>query len=151
MGRYVSRRGPTSRAKVSSEPKKPSEPTARQKRMDAMGTREERMAGVKKSTGSTPSRAERVKSMGTREERMAKVKASTGRTAAPKAKAKAAPKKAPAKKPAPKKSKFGVGDSQTVEHKGKKMANVTKEQLEKSGLKSLTAYMNKWKKTGKRP
>ncbi len=49
-----------------------------------------------------------------------------------------------------KKSKFGVGGSKTVEHKGKKLANVTKEQLNASGL-SLRQYMNKWNKTGKRP
>jgi hypothetical protein len=47
-------------------------------------------------------------------------------------------------------SKFGVGNSKTVTHKGKKMANVTAEQLKKSGL-SLRAYMNQWNKTGKRP
>lgn len=65
---------------------------------------------------------------------------------------KAAPTKkaAPAKKAAPK-SKFGVGTSKTVQHKGRSMANVTKEQLQKSGYKSLTAYMNAWNKQGKRP
>lgn len=67
------------------------------------------------------------------------------------------PKPKPQVKPKPKpinpkykKSKFGVGGSKTVEHKGKKLANVTKEQLKASGL-SLRQYMNKWNKTGKRP
>lgn len=73
----------------------------------------------------------------------------------PKAAPKAAPapaKKAPAKKAPAKKStsKFGSGSSQTVTHRGRKMANVSREQLKSSGL-SLRAYMNKWKKTGKRP
>ena len=49
-----------------------------------------------------------------------------------------------------KKSKFGAGNKKTVEHKGKKLANVTREQLKASGL-SLRQYMNKWNKTGKRP
>lgn len=47
-------------------------------------------------------------------------------------------------------AKFGQGSSKTVMHKGKKMANVTREQLDKSGM-SLREYMNKWNKTGKRP
>ncbi len=59
-------------------------------------------------------------------------------------------KATPTKKAAPK-SKFGVGTSKTVQHKGRSMANVTKEQLQKSGYKSLTAYMNAWNKQGKRP
>ena len=61
---------------------------------------------------------------------------------------KAAPKAAP--KAAAKKSKFGVGSAKTVTHNGEKMANVSAEQLKKSGL-NLRAYMNQWNKTGKRP
>jgi hypothetical protein len=56
-----------------------------------------------------------------------------------------------ATKPAAKTSKFGVGSSKTIQHRGRSMANVTKEQLQKSGYKSLTAYMNAWNKQGKRP
>jgi hypothetical protein len=63
----------------------------------------------------------------------------------------AAPKKAEApKKAAGKVSKFGKGNKMTVEHRGREMANVSAEQLKASGL-SLRQYMNKWKKTGKRP
>ena len=57
------------------------------------------------------------------------------------------------KKKAPKQSskRIGTGSSKTFTRKdGKKIANVTAEQLKKTGL-SLTAYMNQWKKTGKRP
>ena len=42
--------------------------------------------------------------------------------------------------------RFGEGSSKTRNGK----ANVSKEQLEKTGL-TLTAYMNKWNKSGKRP
>ena len=42
--------------------------------------------------------------------------------------------------------RFGQGSSKTRNGK----ANVSKEQLEKTGL-TLTAYMNKWNKSGKRP
>jgi hypothetical protein len=47
-------------------------------------------------------------------------------------------------------SKFGKGNGQYTQHNGKKMANVTAEQLKASGL-SLRSYMNKWKSSGKRP
>lgn len=58
---------------------------------------------------------------------------------------------APAKRSAPAKSaKFGVGSNKTVMHKGKEMANVTAEQLKKTGM-SLREYMNAWNKSGKRP
>lgn len=73
-----------------------------------------------------------------------------GASSAP-AKAPAKPAAKPAaKKAAPKKSKFGVGSSKTVTHNGRKMANVTAEQLKKTGL-SLRQYMNSWNKAGKRP
>jgi len=63
----------------------------------------------------------------------------------------AKPKPTPAKKASPKKTtRFGAGSSKTVTHNGKEMANVTKEQLEKTGL-TLRQYMNQWNKTGKRP
>lgn len=51
-------------------------------------------------------------------------------------------------KEASKGSKFG--DKKYVKHGGKNKANVTKEELKKSGL-TLTQYMNKWNKSGKRP
>ncbi len=79
--------------------------------------------------------------------RRAKVKPKAATKPEPKPKVKPKPKPI---NPKYKKSKFGVGDSKTVEHKGKKLANVTKEQLKSSGL-SLRQYMNKWNKTGKRP
>ena len=53
--------------------------------------------------------------------------------------------------PAPKRSKFGKGNAKTIKHKGRSMANVTAEQLKASGHKSLTAYMNAWNRSGKRP
>ena len=65
-------------------------------------------------------------------------------------KAAAAKKEASAPKKETKKKAWGAGSSKTIEHKGKKMANVTKEQLAASGL-SLRAYMNQWNETGKRP
>ena len=49
-------------------------------------------------------------------------------------------------KEASKGSKFG--DKKYVKHGGKNKANVTKEELKKSGL-TLTQYMNKWNKSGK--
>tara|TARA_R110000851_G_scaffold109332_3_gene231606 strand:- start:1036 stop:1527 length:492 start_codon:yes stop_codon:yes gene_type:complete len=58
---------------------------------------------------------------------------------------KASPKASP-KKP----TSFGAGSSKTISKSGKALANVSKAQLDKSGL-SLTAYMNKWNKTGSRP
>ena len=45
---------------------------------------------------------------------------------------------------------FGSGSSKTITRNGKKLANVNKEQLKKSGL-TLRGYMNAWNKTGKRP
>ena len=68
----------------------------------------------------------------------------------PKAKPKTAAAKPAASKPKASASKFGVGTSKTITHKGKEMANVTAEQLKASGL-SLRAYMNQWNKTGNRP
>lgn len=79
--------------------------------------------------------------------RRAKVKPKAATKPEPKPKVKPKPKPI---NPKYKKSKFGAGNSKTVEHKGKKLANVTKEQLKASGL-SLRQYMNKWNKTGKRP
>ena len=55
--------------------------------------------------------------------------------------------KAKAKK---RKVRFGEGDSMTIAHKGKRMANVSAEQLKSSGL-NLTGYMNMWKQLGQRP
>ena len=55
-----------------------------------------------------------------------------------------------AKKPAakPKRAKVtGRGGKLTADGK----ANVTREQLQASGLSSLTKYMNQWNKSGKRP
>ena len=72
--------------------------------------------------------------------------------AKPKAPAKAKP--APAKKVTGTKARVGVGSSKTISTKrgGKtvQLANVSAEQLKKTGL-SLRQYMNKWNKTGKRP
>ncbi len=48
------------------------------------------------------------------------------------------------------KSKFGVGNSKVITQNGKPMANVSREQLDATGL-SLRAYMNSWNNTGKRP
>tara|TARA_R110002012_G_scaffold4281_4_gene19706 strand:- start:682 stop:1257 length:576 start_codon:yes stop_codon:yes gene_type:complete len=48
------------------------------------------------------------------------------------------------------KSKFGVGNSKMITHNGKPMANVSREQLDATGL-SLRAYMNSWNNTGNRP
>ena len=60
-------------------------------------------------------------------------------------------KKTTAKKTTAKKTAaFGSGSSKTITRNGKKLANVNKEQLKKSGL-SLRGYMNAWNKTGKRP
>jgi|OM-RGC.v1.007251496 hypothetical protein len=49
-----------------------------------------------------------------------------------------------------KKVRFGVGSNKTIERNGKKFANVTADQLKKTGL-SQAAYMRMWNKTGKRP
>lgn len=47
--------------------------------------------------------------------------------------------------------RYGEGDRKVrINPKGKAMANVSKEQLEKTGL-TLRQYLNKWNKTGKRP
>ena len=48
------------------------------------------------------------------------------------------------------KAKFGVGNGKTVMHNGRSMANVTADQLKKTGL-TLSQYMNSWDKTGARP
>jgi hypothetical protein len=50
------------------------------------------------------------------------------------------------KSPSKSGGRFGQGDNKTLNGK----ANVSKEQLEETGL-SLTEYMNKWNKTDKRP
>jgi hypothetical protein len=54
--------------------------------------------------------------------------------------------KAKADSPSKSGGRFGQGDNKTLNGK----ANVSKEQLEETGL-SLTEYMNKWNKTDKRP
>ena len=51
---------------------------------------------------------------------------------------------------ASKRSKFGVGSSKTIMHKGKKLANVDASQLKATGM-TLRGYMNAWNKSGKRP
>lgn len=60
------------------------------------------------------------------------------------------PKSAPAMSAPAMKSKFGVGSSKTIMHNGKELANVTAEQLKKTGM-SLREYMNAWNKSGSRP
>tara|TARA_R110000751_G_scaffold283578_1_gene386976 strand:+ start:439 stop:1368 length:930 start_codon:yes stop_codon:yes gene_type:complete len=60
------------------------------------------------------------------------------------------PKKV-AKKKVATKAKFGVGSSKTITHNGRSMANVTGDQLKKTGLKSTAAYMRRWKELGTRP
>lgn len=57
--------------------------------------------------------------------------------------------KTPSTKPK-KKTAFGSGSAKTITRNGKQLANVSKEQLSRSGL-SLRGYMNAWNKTGKRP
>ena len=77
-------------------------------------------------------------------------------TAKPVAKPTVKPVAKPAVTPTPtktttvKKSRFGAGNDKTISRKGKKLANVSKEQLKASGL-SLNKYMNQWNKSGKRP
>lgn len=47
--------------------------------------------------------------------------------------------------------RYGEGDRKVrINPQGKAMANVSKEQLEKTGL-TLRQYLNQWNKTGKRP
>jgi len=55
-----------------------------------------------------------------------------------------------ANKPKSKSSKFGVGSAKTIMHNGRRLANVSADQLKKTGM-SLRQYMNMWNKTGKRP
>lgn len=71
-----------------------------------------------------------------------------GMTASEVARKKGVSKGSNKNKEASKGSKFG--DKKYVKHGGKNKANVTKEELKKSGL-TLTQYMNKWNKSGKRP
>lgn len=59
-------------------------------------------------------------------------------------------KKAATASSSAKRSKFGVGSSKTITHKGKKMANVDASQLKATGM-TLRGYMNAWNKSGKRP
>lgn len=81
----------------------------------------------------------------------AKDKADTGGRTNAKAEAEAEVKTKARAEPPPKKAKFGVGPSKTIMHKGRSMANVTGDQLKKTGLKSTAAYMRRWKELGKRP
>ena len=54
-------------------------------------------------------------------------------------------------KPPPMSSKpFGSGSSKVIRRNGKNLANVSAEQLKKTGM-SLRQYMNAWNKTGSRP
>lgn len=46
--------------------------------------------------------------------------------------------------------RFGVGSNKIIKKDGKQFANVTADQLERTGL-SQAAYMKMWNKTGKRP
>ena len=85
----------------------------------------------------------RESEMERRKARASKRVASVQKKSAPKAAPKAAPKTAT-------RSKFGVGSAKTITHRGKSLANVSAEQLKKTGL-SLRQYMNMWNKTGKRP
>lgn len=49
-----------------------------------------------------------------------------------------------------KRVRFGEGSNMTLNYKGRRMANVSAEQLKASGL-NLTGYMNAWKALGERP
>tara|TARA_R100000005_G_C5003127_1_gene211133 strand:+ start:4092 stop:4553 length:462 start_codon:yes stop_codon:yes gene_type:complete len=46
--------------------------------------------------------------------------------------------------------RFGVGSNKIIKKDGKQFANVTADQLKRTGL-SQAAYMKMWNKTGKRP
>lgn len=45
---------------------------------------------------------------------------------------------------------FGQGDTKTIQRDGKSVANVSRQQLQETGL-SLKDYLNTWNKTGNRP
>jgi len=45
---------------------------------------------------------------------------------------------------------FGQGDTKTIQREGKSVANVSRQQLQETGL-SLKDYLNTWNKTGNRP
>lgn len=47
-------------------------------------------------------------------------------------------------------TRFGQGSSKTITRNGRKLANVSADQLKKTGM-SLKAYIEAWNKTGKRP
>lgn len=79
-----------------------------------------------------------------------KVKSGDLMAAASGTKKAAAKPKPKAKAPAKNATAFGSGSSKTITRNGKKLANVSKEQLSRSGL-SLRGYMNAWNKSGKRP
>ena len=50
----------------------------------------------------------------------------------------------------PSTGRFGVGSAKTIMRNGKELANVSAEQLKKTGL-TLREYMNQWNRTGRRP
>tara|TARA_Y100000996_G_C22502367_1_gene634964 strand:- start:468 stop:893 length:426 start_codon:yes stop_codon:yes gene_type:complete len=58
--------------------------------------------------------------------------------------------KSPPKPPKTNRRAFGTGSSKVINRNGKMLANVSAEQLKKTGM-SLRAYMNSWNKTGSRP
>ena len=58
--------------------------------------------------------------------------------------------KSPPKPPPTSSKPFGSGSSKVIRRNGKNLANVSAEQLKKTGM-SLRQYMNAWNKTGSRP
>ena len=58
--------------------------------------------------------------------------------------------KSPPKPPPTSSKPFGSGSSKVIRRNGKNLANVSAEQLKKTGM-SLRQYMNAWNKTGNRP
>jgi len=59
-------------------------------------------------------------------------------------------KLAAARSAKPSTGRFGVGSAKTIMRNGKELANVSAEQLERTGL-TLRQYMNQWNRTGRRP
>ena len=133
----------------------PSKPSAHSKRMSSLKKWDSRKAAKKpkpsaKYKSMSNDSATRKVDKAVTAEQTKRMAASKDKTVAQKRKRATASSKAPTKSKPAKTARFGVGTSKTITSKGKKMANVTAEQLKKTGL-SLRAYMNKWNKDGKRP
>jgi membrane protein involved in colicin uptake len=139
-GRMAKAKSMASRRKkpTSSAPSNPRMARARR----SAAARAERKASAPAKSSASPRAARAQRSAAARAEQKANAPART--PANPRA------ARSASRSPKPSTGRFGVGSAKTIMRNGKELANVSAEQLERTGL-TLRQYMNQWNRTGRRP